>query len=39
MLDSAIDLPARDSDKLKVTLWLARDQRIAVAGERDREVA
>jgi len=39
VLDSAIDLPAGDSDKLKVTVWLARDQRIAVAGERDREVA
>jgi ubiquinone/menaquinone biosynthesis C-methylase UbiE len=39
VLDSATDLPARDSDRLKVTVWVARDQRIAVAGERDREVA
>jgi len=39
VLDSATDLPARDSDKLKVTVWVARDQRIAVAGQRDREVA
>ena len=39
VLERAIDLPARDSDKLTVTVWLARDQRIAVAGERDREVA
>jgi ArsR family transcriptional regulator len=38
-LESARDLPAGDgaADKLTVTLWLARDRRIAVAG--DREVA
>ncbi len=38
-LDRVVELPADDDDKLKVTLWLARDQRIAIAGEADREVA
>ena len=37
-LDRAVDLPAGDRDKLTVTLWLARDRRIAVA-EAAREVA
>ncbi|HMN86303.1 MAG TPA: metalloregulator ArsR/SmtB family transcription factor [Bauldia sp.] len=38
-VDRAVDLPAGDRDKLKVTLWLARDRRIAVAGAAAREVA
>jgi ArsR family transcriptional regulator len=40
--ESVRDLPAGDraGDKLTVTLWLAKDRRIAVAGEeRGREVA
>lgn len=41
-LDKVVDLPAGDgtSDKLTVTLWLARDRRVQMAGENDgREVA
>ncbi|MEP5516729.1 MAG: metalloregulator ArsR/SmtB family transcription factor [Bauldia litoralis] len=38
-LDQVVELPSGDDDKLKVILWLARDQRIAVAGDADREVA
>ena len=35
-LEQAIDLPAGDApDKLTVTLWLARDRRIAVAASRE----
>ena len=39
-VDRVLDLPSGDpaTDKLTVTLWLARDQRIAIAGTR-REVA
>ena len=37
-LEAARDLPA-GTDKLTVTLWLARDRRIAVAGAAGREVA
>jgi ArsR family transcriptional regulator len=40
-LDQAIDLPPLPGagDKLTVTLWLAHDRRIAVAGNLAREVA
>lgn len=41
-LDKVLDLPAGDeaADKLTVTLWLARDRRVLVAGEdHSREVA
>jgi ubiquinone/menaquinone biosynthesis C-methylase UbiE/DNA-binding HxlR family transcriptional regulator len=38
-LDRVVDLPGSDADKLKVTLWLAHDQRIAIAANRKREVA
>ena len=38
-LESASDLPAGEGSRLTVTLWLARDQRIAVAGADAREVA
>lgn len=41
-LETALDLPAGDdaADKLTVTLWLARDRRMLVAGEdAHREVA
>lgn len=38
-LGEVVDLPARSRDKLKVTLWLAHDCRIAIAGAADREVA
>ena len=40
-LDIVRDLPTGDvaADKLTVTLWLARDRRIVVAGEGAREVA
>ena len=41
-LDKVLDLPAggRASDKLTVTLWLARDPRMLIAGEgENREVA
>ncbi len=34
-LDSAVDLPADATGKLTVTLWLARDRRLAVAGARE----
>ena len=37
-LDRAVDLPTSDRDKLKVTLWLARDRRMAIA-DASREVA
>lgn len=39
VLDTVVELPAADNDKLKVMLWLARDQRMAIAGNTDREVA
>ena len=38
-LDKAEALPGGASDKLTVTLWLARDKRIVVAGEEGRDVA
>ena len=38
-IDEIRELPTGDSDKLKVTLWLARDQRFIVADGGDREVA
>ena len=38
-LDRVVDLPAARGDKLNVTLWLARDRRIALAGNAGREVA
>ena len=38
-LESARDLPAGEGGQLTVTLWLARDTRIAVAGADTREVA
>ncbi len=38
-LDRVVDLPGSDADQLKVTLWLAHDQRIAIAANRKREVA
>ncbi len=38
-LESALDLPAGETGKLTVTLWLARDKRIAVADAGTREVA
>lgn len=40
-LDRVIDLPAEESggDNLTVTLWLALDRRLAVAGPAAREVA
>ncbi len=38
-LESARDLPAGEGGKLTVTLWLARDRRIAVADAGAREVA
>lgn len=41
-LDSVVDLTAGEgtNDKLTVTLWLARDRRVEIAGEgRSREVA
>jgi ubiquinone/menaquinone biosynthesis C-methylase UbiE len=40
-LDKVMDLPAGEGGdgKLTVTLWLAHDQRIAVAGATEREVA
>ena len=40
-LDGVRDLPPSEGvgDTLTVTLWLARDRRIAIAGARDREVA
>ena len=38
-LESASDLPAGEGGKLTVTLWLARDKRIAIAGTGTREVA
>ena len=34
-LESARDLPAGEGGKLTVTLWLARDRRVAVAGTRE----
>ncbi len=34
-LESARDLPAGEGGKLTVTLWLARDRRLAVAGNRE----
>jgi ArsR family transcriptional regulator len=37
-LESARDLPAGEG-KLTVTLWLARDRRMAIAGDGTREVA
>jgi ArsR family transcriptional regulator len=37
-LDRVIDLPGQ-RNKLKVTMWLARDQRMLVAGVPEREVA
>jgi ArsR family transcriptional regulator len=37
--DRADDLAGEAAGKLTVTLWLARDERIAVAGSVDREVA
>lgn len=37
--DRVVDLPAGDKGKLTVTLWLARDRRILVAGGVEREVA
>ena len=37
--DRAVDLAGEGADKLTVTLWLAHDRRIAVAGALDREVA
>jgi ubiquinone/menaquinone biosynthesis C-methylase UbiE/Fe2+ or Zn2+ uptake regulation protein len=39
LLEKAIDLPAASGDKLTVTLWLARDQRMLLAGKLKREVA
>jgi len=39
VLDRAVDLPAASGDKLTVTLWLARDQRMLLAGKLKREVA
>lgn len=40
-VDRVVDLPAGDGGegKLTVTLWLAHDRRIAVAGSAEREVA
>jgi ArsR family transcriptional regulator len=39
-LEKAVDLPAGGDDRLTVTLWLARDRRILLAGEgQSREVA
>lgn len=40
-LDRVVDLPAGNDavDQLTVTLWLAHDRRIAVAGSAEREVA
>ena len=37
--DRADDLAGEAAGKLTVTLWLAHDQRIAIAGSLDREVA
>jgi ubiquinone/menaquinone biosynthesis C-methylase UbiE len=34
-LESARDLPSGEGGKLTVTLWLARDRRVAVAGTRE----
>ncbi len=39
VVEKAIDLPAASGDKLTVTLWLARDQRVLLAGKLKREVA
>ncbi|MCB1487525.1 MAG: metalloregulator ArsR/SmtB family transcription factor [Bauldia sp.] len=38
-LGEVVELPAGDNDKLKVTLWLAKDPRMAIAGAAEREVA
>jgi ArsR family transcriptional regulator len=38
-LDRVVDLPSGNRDKLKVTMWLARDERVLIAGAKDREVA
>jgi hypothetical protein len=40
-LDKVMDFPAGEGGdgKLTVTLWLAHDQRIAMAGATEREVA
>lgn len=39
-LDRVVDLPSGGADRLTVTLWLARDRRILLAGKAaDREVA
>ncbi len=38
VLDRVLDLPGQ-RNKLKVTMWLARDQRMLVAGLPEREVA
>jgi ArsR family transcriptional regulator len=37
--DRAVDLAGEGAGKLTVTLWLAHDRRIAVAGSLEREVA
>jgi ArsR family transcriptional regulator len=37
--DQAVDLAGEGAGKLTVTLWLAHDRRITVAGSLDREVA
>lgn len=39
VVDEVLELPTGETDKLKVTLWLARDQRFVVAGDGNREVA
>ena len=38
-LGEVVELPAGDDDELKVTLWLAKDPRMAIAGATEREVA